>query len=120
MIDMTYASYGCGGNCTINNIILVGTKPKGNGRWGHADLGGNLQEWTFDGHTNLYPNRLQRRQLRPRRVGERDLAPQQVLAAGPERDDRFSLRQGAVTVCDAAHRARAAEKTRKRLYSCGG
>jgi len=28
--------------------IAVGSKPLGNGRWGHADLAGNLLEWTLD------------------------------------------------------------------------
>jgi formylglycine-generating enzyme required for sulfatase activity len=28
----------------------VGTKALGNGRWGHADLAGNLSEWTLDYH----------------------------------------------------------------------
>jgi len=26
----------------------VGTKPSGNGRWGHSDLAGNVWEWTLD------------------------------------------------------------------------
>jgi formylglycine-generating enzyme len=28
--------------------VLVGSKPAGNGRWGHADLGGNVAEWVLD------------------------------------------------------------------------
>lgn len=31
--------------------------PKGDGRWGHADLGGNTWEWTLDGYTTgSYPD----------------------------------------------------------------
>lgn len=30
------------------HIMPVGKKPLGNGRWGHADLAGNLHEWTLD------------------------------------------------------------------------
>jgi formylglycine-generating enzyme required for sulfatase activity len=26
----------------------VGSTPKGNGRWGHCDLAGNLREWNLD------------------------------------------------------------------------
>jgi sulfatase modifying factor 1 len=34
--------------CSLSDIIPVGTKPAGNGRWGHADLAGNLGEWSQD------------------------------------------------------------------------
>jgi formylglycine-generating enzyme required for sulfatase activity len=44
-IDDSYAVY-CGGSCTPQN---VGSKsPKGDGKWGHADLAGNQWEWTLD------------------------------------------------------------------------
>jgi formylglycine-generating enzyme required for sulfatase activity len=32
----------------------VGSKPDGNGRWGHADLSGNVYEWVRDVHRNPY------------------------------------------------------------------
>ena len=32
----------------------MGTKPAGNGRWGHADLVGNVAEWMLDGG-DAYP-----------------------------------------------------------------
>ena len=35
-------------NRTENRIVAVGSYPDGNGRWGHADLAGNLWEWTLD------------------------------------------------------------------------
>ena len=52
-IDYSYAAYGCGAagsssDCTLDDIINVGTKPKGNGKWGHADLGGDVWEWNWD------------------------------------------------------------------------
>lgn len=63
-IDETYASYyvdstkqcfGDGVNgCSRYDIVFVGTKPAGDGRWGHADLGGNLLEWNLDWHS-VYP-----------------------------------------------------------------
>jgi formylglycine-generating enzyme required for sulfatase activity len=45
-IDDTYAIY-CGSAC--GGTANVGAKPKGNGKWGQADLGGNVSEWLLDG-----------------------------------------------------------------------
>jgi formylglycine-generating enzyme required for sulfatase activity len=48
------AVYGCwfngtGGQCTgVTNIAHVGSAKNGNGTWGHADLAGNVWEWTQD------------------------------------------------------------------------
>jgi len=47
-IDDSYAVY-CGSSC--NSTQNVGSKsPKGDGKWGQADLAGNLWEWTLDWH----------------------------------------------------------------------
>jgi sulfatase modifying factor 1 len=44
--DDTYAVF-CGAACAAAEN--VGTKsPKGDGRWGHSDLGGNVWEWNLD------------------------------------------------------------------------
>lgn len=44
-IDDSYAVY-CGGTCLPQ---LVGSKsPRGDAKWGQADLGGNAWEWTLD------------------------------------------------------------------------
>lgn len=52
VIDDSYAAY-CGGTCKILN---VGSKsPKGDGKWGQADLGGNVWEWTLDLSDGTYP-----------------------------------------------------------------
>ena len=40
--------------CAVSDLIPVGTKPAGRGRWGHADLGGNAWEWTRDTFANPY------------------------------------------------------------------
>lgn len=53
VIDATFAVYDCnegGAGCDeLANILTVGRKsPKGDGRWGHADLGGSMMEWTLD------------------------------------------------------------------------
>jgi formylglycine-generating enzyme required for sulfatase activity len=56
--DPSYASYTlddthkCMGDgvagCSVADLVFVGTKPAGNGRWGHADMAGNVAEWTLD------------------------------------------------------------------------
>jgi formylglycine-generating enzyme required for sulfatase activity len=51
-IDDSYAVY-CGGSCKLLN---VGSKsPKGDGKWGQADLGGNVWEWNLDTGAGAYP-----------------------------------------------------------------
>jgi sulfatase modifying factor 1 len=51
-IDDSYAVY-CGGTCRVQN---VGSKsPKGDGKWGQSDLGGNVWEWTLDWSEGAYP-----------------------------------------------------------------
>jgi len=53
-LDDSYASYygddamPCSGDGSVNDLVAVGTKPAGNGRWGQADLAGNVREWTLD------------------------------------------------------------------------
>lgn len=51
VISREYASYGCwraGERCALSDVLVVGSKPLGNGRWGHADLAGNLWEYVLD------------------------------------------------------------------------
>jgi formylglycine-generating enzyme required for sulfatase activity len=62
-ISPTYASYyvdstqqcmGDGENgCTLADLINVGTKPSGNGRYGQSDLAGNVREWNLDWYGTL-------------------------------------------------------------------
>lgn len=52
IIDDSYAVY-CGGSCRLLN---VGSRsPKGDGKWGQSDLGGNVWEWTLDFAGGAYP-----------------------------------------------------------------
>jgi sulfatase modifying factor 1 len=52
--DCKHASfqYGLGAFCSsssrIGAVVPVGASPEGNGKWGHADLAGNVREWTLD------------------------------------------------------------------------
>lgn len=62
-VDGQHASYFDGTNCvgdgaagcTVSDLVKVGSKPDGNGRWGHSDLAGNVSEWTLD-WIDPYPN----------------------------------------------------------------
>jgi sulfatase modifying factor 1 len=72
-IDPSYAAYDCtahnggppmyedagdGGMlliCSLADILPVGSRPKGNGPYGHADLAGNVAEWTLDWFFYPYP-----------------------------------------------------------------
>lgn len=38
--------------CALTDLVMVGTKPAGNGRWGQSDLAGNVAEWTLDWYGN--------------------------------------------------------------------
>ncbi len=57
-IDCDYASYDCSctGNatCVFTDITFVGIKLPGNGLFGHADLAGNMLEWTLDWYVDPY------------------------------------------------------------------
>ena len=54
--DGTHASYYDGTNCVgdgmpgcqVTDLVAVGTKPAGDGRWGQSDLAGNVFEWALD------------------------------------------------------------------------
>lgn len=61
-IDPTYSVYDCTADgsaaqdCTSADMLAVGSRsPKGDGKWGHADLAGSLWEWTLDAD-GAYPD----------------------------------------------------------------
>lgn len=58
-LDSTYASYNCNEDgapsCAFTDVLPVGMRPKGDGRWGQSDLTGNIMEWTLD-LNEQYPN----------------------------------------------------------------
>jgi formylglycine-generating enzyme required for sulfatase activity len=56
----SYASYDCmgdgsaAGNYAYADILPVGSKVLGNGRWSQSDLAGNLWDWVFDWWASPY------------------------------------------------------------------
>lgn len=50
--DGTISNPNCIGDglpgCAVTDFVPVGTKPLGDGRWGHSDLAGNVSEWLLD------------------------------------------------------------------------
>jgi formylglycine-generating enzyme required for sulfatase activity len=54
--DAQHASYKDGADCVgdgqagcaVTDLVKVGGKPAGDGRWGQSDLGGNVMEWALD------------------------------------------------------------------------
>jgi len=87
-LDTTHASYGCLGDgvagCTLADIIDVGTKSAGSGRWGHADLGGNLWELVLDYYVPAY--------VACSDCAELDPATNRVIRGGVYNDDWWSMR----------------------------
>src|SRR5262249_32957718 len=61
-----HASYGDGtgtncfgdgmAGCALTDLVAVGSKPLGDGRWGQSDLSGNVFEWTLDWSVDPYAN----------------------------------------------------------------
>lgn len=60
-IDAAHTVYDCNGSglddgCIFDDILPIGSKsPLGDGRWGIADLSGNMYEWTYDAFKSTYP-----------------------------------------------------------------
>ena len=54
-INCSIANYNPGTSCSP--LLVVGTtSPAGDGRWGHAELGGNALEWVLDWYAGSYPD----------------------------------------------------------------
>ena len=59
-IDASYASYDCSGDgvsgCSVTDLLRVGSKPAGIGRYGQSDLAGNVSEWVLDWYSQTLPS----------------------------------------------------------------
>ena len=62
--DASYDPSGNGTNCigdgvtgcALTDLVPVGSKPMGDGRWGHSEMSGNVLEWTLDWYKSTYDN----------------------------------------------------------------
>ncbi len=58
--DSSYAVYECtgdgsaAGSCAVADMLPVGSRPSGAGKYGHMDLAGSMWEWVLDGYS-AYP-----------------------------------------------------------------
>jgi formylglycine-generating enzyme required for sulfatase activity len=43
-------------NCGLTDLLDVGTKPLGYGRWGQGEMSGNVSEWVLDLYADPYPD----------------------------------------------------------------
>ncbi|HEY8944413.1 MAG TPA: formylglycine-generating enzyme family protein [Polyangiaceae bacterium] len=102
-----HAVYGCSVtdegtefSCSLADILPVGSRPLGAGRWTHQDLAGSMAEWVFDGSTELPPYgaynpvRIGDERIRMLRGGDWGSSPAQLSNAyrsGAESTSRLYL-----------------------------
>ena len=105
ILDNAHSSYFDGMNClgdgmagcALTDVVAVGTKPAGDGRWGHSDLAGNVFEWTLD-WSAAYPSNC---------VDCANLATttKKELRGGSFATDNLSLRAGSRLGLPSSNRA---------------
>jgi formylglycine-generating enzyme len=79
-------------------ILAVGSKPAGDGIWGHSDLGGSMREWTLDRRNDVVPC-TDCVQL----TANASTPTQRVFRGGSWETDAFPLRAGNQDGDDALH-----------------
>ncbi|MBN1606484.1 MAG: formylglycine-generating enzyme family protein [Polyangiaceae bacterium] len=59
-VGPTFAVYDCMGDeeagCADADVLPVGSRPAGDGRWKQSDLAGSMREWILDRYTVPYPH----------------------------------------------------------------
>ena len=85
----------CTGDCTAKQFAVGGSYPKGNGKWGQADLAGSVAEWVFDsavypGPSGVDPADTKDTLSRYSRGGDYSSAPQLEMISASEHQ-RFAL-----------------------------
>ena len=94
-IDDSYAVY-CGGSCRIQD---VGSKsPKGDGKWGQADLSGNVWEWSLDWFWYAFPTPCNNCAALTSPLGSANVG--RVLQGGAAKADASSLRSANLSTDD--------------------
>nr|WP_263430148.1 formylglycine-generating enzyme family protein [Nannocystis pusilla] len=54
--DDSRAAFGCDTSVTACLLPRVGSRPAGDGKWGHSDLAGSVAEWVLDYHGPMPPS----------------------------------------------------------------
>jgi formylglycine-generating enzyme required for sulfatase activity len=78
-------------SCAVTDLIDVGTKPMGDGRWGQSDLTGNVFEWVLDSRIDTSDSDP-RYKLPCTDCAELTAAPERVVRGGSSFFDSAYLR----------------------------